>query len=65
MEQPLQPRMRPSTRWTSFEGWDYYGMKERLETALAGLNKDVLLSYAELLKSQKLSMSDKFSAGQY
>lgn len=64
MEQPLQPRMRPSTRWTSFEGWDYNGMKERLETALAGLNKDVLLSHAELIKSQKLSMSDNFSAGQ-
>lgn len=39
-------------------------MKERLETALAGLNKDALLSHAELIKGQELSMSENFSAGQ-
>jgi len=65
MEQASKPRMHPSARWTSFEGWDYNGMKERLETALAGLNKDVLLSHAELIKGQKLSISENFSAGQF
>ena len=65
MEQASKPRLHPSTRWTSFEGWDYNGMKERLETALAGLNKSVLLSHAEFKKGQKLSMSENFSAGQF
>jgi hypothetical protein len=61
---PQSQECIPSKRWTSFEGWDYNGMKERLETALAGLNKDALLSHAEFIKGQKLSMSENFSAGQ-
>ena len=65
MKQVSGTKLLPSTRWTSFEGWDYNGMKERLESALAGLNKDVLLSHAELIKGQKLSMSENFSAGQF
>jgi hypothetical protein len=53
--------MLPSTRWISFEGWDYNGMKERLETALAGVNKDAHLSHAEeLMKGQKHFMSENF-----
>lgn len=40
-------------------------MKERLEIALAGINKDILLSHAELIKGQKLSMSENFSAGKH
>lgn len=58
-------RIAPSTRWTSFEGWDYNGMKGRLESLLAKLDKDVLLRHAELIKGQKFSMSKPFSAGQY
>ncbi|KAJ5287500.1 phosphotransferase enzyme family domain-containing protein [Penicillium angulare] len=62
MEKAIESRVRPSARWTSFEGWNYNGMKERLETALANLNKEALLSHAETIKGQKLSMSENFSA---
>ncbi|KAJ5093960.1 hypothetical protein N7456_009821 [Penicillium angulare] len=65
MEQVIKPRVRPSAKWTSFEGWNYNGMKERLETVIASLNKEALLSHAEAIKGQKLSMSENFSAGQY
>ncbi|KAM6506820.1 hypothetical protein FALCPG4_018643 [Fusarium falciforme] len=58
-------RIAPSTRWTSFDGWDYNGMKERLVGLLAKLDKGVLLHHAELIKGQKFSMSEPFSAGQY
>ncbi|CAM1503419.1 Fc.00g081950.m01.CDS01 [Cosmosporella sp. VM-42] len=59
------PRDAPSTRWTSFEGWNYNGMRERLEGLLAKLDRGVLLHHAELIKGQKFSMSEPFSAGQY
>lgn len=52
-------------RWTSFEGWDYDGMKERLQTALEAINKLVLIRHAERVKGQKVFMSTLFSAGQY
>lgn len=65
MEHASKPRTLPSTRWTSFEGWDYNGMKERLKTALARINKDALLPHAQIIKGQKLSMSSSFSAGHY
>jgi hypothetical protein len=55
----------PSTRWTSFEGWDYNGMKERLETSLAKIDKNIILNHAQLVKRQKLSFSENFSAGQF
>ncbi|POR39070.1 Uncharacterized protein TPAR_00726 [Tolypocladium paradoxum] len=65
MEESLRSNTRPSTRWTSFDGWDYNGMKERLKRSLAELNKDALLRHAEPIKGQKLSMSDPFSAGRF
>jgi hypothetical protein len=55
----------PSKRWTSFDGWDYNGMKERLEVAIGQINKPALIGHAELIKGQKVAMSEPFSAGQY
>ena len=55
----------PSRRWTSFGGWDYNGMKERLQAALDKINKPALLRHAERIKGQKVVMSEPFSAGQY
>jgi hypothetical protein len=55
----------PSRRWTSFDGWDYNGMKERLQTALVNIDKPALLRHAERIKGQKVIMSEPFSAGQY
>lgn len=40
-------------------------MKQRLEGCLAKLDKSVLLRHAELIKGQKIIMSEPFSAGQY
>ncbi|KAJ2892886.1 hypothetical protein MKZ38_009264 [Zalerion maritima] len=58
-------RAPPSTRWTSFDGWDYNGMKERLQGLLAKIDKSVLVRHAELIKGQKVTMSQPFSAGQH
>ncbi|KAK3186783.1 hypothetical protein K4F52_004529 [Lecanicillium sp. MT-2017a] len=55
----------PSMRWTSFEGWDYDGMKERLQKALEAINKPALIRHAERVKGQNVFMSTPFSAGQY
>ncbi|KAJ8126132.1 hypothetical protein O1611_g7507 [Lasiodiplodia mahajangana] len=55
----------PSRRWTSFDSWDYNGMKERLETALGRIDKLALVRHAERIKGKKLTMSQPFSAGQY
>ncbi|KAJ4306164.1 hypothetical protein N0V88_000960 [Collariella sp. IMI 366227] len=59
------PRTLPSSQWTSFDGWDYNGMKERLETLLSKLKKPILIRHAELITGQKVTMSEPFSAGQY
>lgn len=40
-------------------------MKERLERLLTNLDKSALIRHAELIKGQKVTMSDPFSAGQY
>ncbi|KAI1171918.1 hypothetical protein F4777DRAFT_590914 [Nemania sp. FL0916] len=57
----------PSKRWTSFDGWDYNGMKERLQTALEGINRQFLIRHASavILFDEKFTMSEPFSAGQY
>ncbi|CRK32678.1 hypothetical protein BN1723_016301 [Verticillium longisporum] len=64
MKQQKTSSSLPSARWTSFQNWDYNGMKERLLKSLATLDKDVLLRHAERIKGQRLTMSDPFSAGQ-
>jgi hypothetical protein len=55
----------PSRRWASFDGWDYNGMKQRLQRALDSIDKTALLRHAERIKGQKVIMSEPFSAGQY
>ncbi|KAI0403040.1 hypothetical protein F4802DRAFT_329819 [Xylaria palmicola] len=59
------PELLPSRRWTSFDGWDYHGMKERLRAALEQIDKHALVRHAECIRGQKLTMSRPFSAGQY
>ena len=55
----------PSKRWTSFDGWDYNGIRERLQTALDNIDRPALLRHAERIKGQKFIMSEPFLAGQY
>lgn len=60
-----QSKKLPSSRWTSYDGWDYNGMKERLETFMARINKSPLVGHAEELTGKSVSMSEPFSAGQF
>lgn len=39
-------------------------MKERLEGAITALDKSVLVQHAERIKGQRMTISDRFSAGQ-
>ncbi|PSN68260.1 hypothetical protein BS50DRAFT_665880 [Corynespora cassiicola Philippines] len=55
----------PSARWTSYEGWDYDGMKERLLLFMESINKLVLLQHVEKISGQTAKMSDPFSAGHH
>ncbi|KAF2174648.1 hypothetical protein K469DRAFT_541256, partial [Zopfia rhizophila CBS 207.26] len=48
-----------------FSSWEYNGMKNRLERAIADLDKSALTRHAELITAKKLTMSKPFSAGQY
>ncbi|PTB59070.1 hypothetical protein M431DRAFT_527659 [Trichoderma harzianum CBS 226.95] len=59
------PGELPSKRWTSFDVWNYNGMKERLQTALIKIDKSALIHHAQRIKGQELTMSEPFSAGQY
>lgn len=55
----------PSSRWTSLEDWDDSGMKERIESVLARIDKAALVRHAQRVCEQKYTMSEPFSAGQY
>ncbi|KAJ0167558.1 hypothetical protein CTA2_1848 [Colletotrichum tanaceti] len=58
-------RTLPSEGWTSYDDWDYNGMKERIQATIDNINKAVLIRHAERIKGQKVVMSQPFSAGQY
>lgn len=55
----------PSARWKSFEGWDYNGMKQRLEQFMERVHKAALLEHVERVSGKTAKMSEPFSAGQY
>jgi hypothetical protein len=57
-------RVPPSNRWTSYDDWDYDGMKERLQTFMSTLHKSVLARHAELITGQSISISEPLAAGQ-
>lgn len=41
----------PSARWTSYDGWDWGGMKERLELFMGTINKQALVEHANVILS--------------
>ncbi|OBT42934.1 hypothetical protein VE00_07302 [Pseudogymnoascus sp. WSF 3629] len=55
----------PSAGWKSYDGWDYNGMKDRLESFMDAINKPALLQHAQSILGQRLTMSEAFSAGQF
>lgn len=58
-------KVAPSSRWTSYDGWDYGGMKERLEKFMSTVNKEALITHAKKLFQKNCVISEPFSAGQY
>ena len=58
-------KRRPSERWTSFDDWNYRGMKQRLQGFMASINKTALIEHASAVLGSPASMSEPFSAGQY
>jgi hypothetical protein len=42
----------PSAGWTSYDGWDYNGMKERLERFMSIINKSSLVEHTQLIIGQ-------------
>ncbi|KAL7938649.1 hypothetical protein V8C35DRAFT_328649 [Trichoderma chlorosporum] len=57
-------KKRPSERWTSFDDWNYGGMRERLESFMASINKAALIEHASTILGSPVSLSEAFSAGQ-
>jgi hypothetical protein len=55
----------PSTKWSSFNGWEYNGMKERLKEAIKSLDRSALTHHAGMITTKRFTMSKPFSAGQY
>ncbi|KAF2277725.1 uncharacterized protein EI97DRAFT_499987 [Westerdykella ornata] len=55
----------PSARWKSYEGWDYNGMKQRLEQFMESIDKQALCNHVEEVTQKKAHMSEPFSAGQF
>ncbi|TQV90079.1 3-hydroxyisobutyrate dehydrogenase protein [Cordyceps javanica] len=58
-------KTRPSQRWTSFDDWNYGGMRQRLDMFMASINKTALTEHASAVLGSPASMSEPFSAGQY
>lgn len=58
-------KIPPSARWSSYDPWNYGGMKERLESIMTKLNTATLVQHAEQVLNQKVILSKPFSAGQY
>ncbi|KAK0127973.1 hypothetical protein ONS96_007467 [Cadophora gregata f. sp. sojae] len=62
----VKPRnVPPSAGWTSYDDWDYNGMKERLERFMSIINKSSLVEHTQLIIGQPVSISEAFSAGQF
>jgi hypothetical protein len=57
-------KMLPSKRWTSFDDWNYGGMRQRLEGFMASINKTALTEHASAVLGSPATMSEPFSAGQ-
>jgi hypothetical protein len=60
------PKKRlPSERWTSYDDWNYGGMKQRLQTFMSSINKAAITEHASAVLDAPTSMSKPFSAGQH
>lgn len=64
MDTRVRKKVLPSTGWKSYDGWDYNGMKERLESFMGVINKHALLQHAQSIIGQPVIISEAFSAGQ-
>lgn len=58
-------KVLPSKRWSSYDPWNYGGMKERLKGIVAKLDTSILVHHAQQILGQVVTLSAPFSAGQY
>ncbi|KAK1773657.1 hypothetical protein QBC45DRAFT_72036 [Copromyces sp. CBS 386.78] len=59
-------KQRPPDRWNSYDDWkDNDPMRIRLERFMFSISKDALKSHVEKLLHSSVTLSDRFSAGQY
>jgi hypothetical protein len=65
MNTHVHTKALPSAGWRSYDGWDYNGMEERLESFMATINKPALLKHAQSVIDHPITISEAFSAGQY
>lgn len=65
MEDIASRKVPPSAGWTSYNNWDYDGMKSRLEGFVSTVNKSALTEHAQAIPGQPVSISEAFSAGQH
>lgn len=65
MDTRVQRKTLPSASWRCYDGWDYNGMKERLESFMAAINKPALLKHAQSIFGYPVTISEAFSAGQF
>ena len=64
-ENLTKPKTLPSSRWTSFRGWEDKDFDTRLRSFMGKLDKSVLLRHAAALTGKKVTMSEPFSAGHF
>ncbi|KAF0643397.1 hypothetical protein FPSE5266_03731 [Fusarium pseudograminearum] len=55
----------PSENWTSYNDWNWGNMRDRLEERVSTLNMEYLKQHAETITGHTVTLSPKFSAGQY
>ncbi|KFY94495.1 hypothetical protein V500_03236 [Pseudogymnoascus sp. VKM F-4518 (FW-2643)] len=65
MDIRVRKKAFPSAGWKSYDGWDFNGMKERLESFIGVINKHALLQHAQSIIGQPVIISEAFSAGQF
>lgn len=52
MASAVTKNVPPSAGWTSYDGWDYNGMKESLERFMSIINKSSLVEHTQLIIGQ-------------
>ncbi|KAI9695936.1 MAG: hypothetical protein M1820_008348 [Bogoriella megaspora] len=55
----------PSSRWTSYDDWDWDGMKKRLQDFMGTIDKKAFITCANKMFQKNFAISEPFSAGEH